>query len=98
MIEAMKSDVGMGPAGGFAGGITIYNNHSSYNYPCGTLGEHQRALVIHENLHMLQMIVHGGRSPVRGEFRLGFLGEAERPRYIGRGLPAQDEAHHVAFG
>ena len=59
MIEAMKSDVGMGTAGGFGGGITIWNNHSAYNYPSGTLLYHQRALVIHENLHMLQMIVYG---------------------------------------
>ena len=59
MIEAMKSDVGMGTAGGFGGGITIYDNHSAYNYPSGTLLYHQRALVIHENLHMLQMVVHG---------------------------------------
>jgi hypothetical protein len=59
MIEAMKSDVGMGTAGGFGGGITIYNNHSAYNYQSGTLLYHQRALVIHENLHMLQMIVYG---------------------------------------
>ncbi len=59
MIEAMKSDVGMGTAGGFGGGITIWNNHSAYNYASGTLLYHQRALVIHENLHMLQMIVYG---------------------------------------
>ena len=42
MIEAMKSDVGMGTAGGFGGGITIWNNHSAYNYPSGTLLYHQR--------------------------------------------------------
>ncbi len=59
MIEAMKSDVGMGTAGGYGGGITICNNRSAYNYPSGTLLYHQRALVIHENLHMLQMIVYG---------------------------------------
>jgi hypothetical protein len=59
MIQAMQSDVGMGTAGGYGGGITIYNNNSAYNYVSGTLLYHQRALVIHENLHMLQMIVHG---------------------------------------
>ena len=59
MIQAMKSDVGMGTAGGYGGGITIYENNSAYNYQSGTLAYHQRALVIHENLHMLQMIVHG---------------------------------------
>ena len=59
MIEAMVSDTGMGVAGGYGGGITIYGPSTAYNYQSGTLTYHQRALVIHENLHMLQMLVHG---------------------------------------
>jgi hypothetical protein len=58
MQEAMAGDVGAG-ASGFGGGITIWANRSAYNYPSGTLTYHQRALVIHENLHMLNMIVNG---------------------------------------
>jgi len=57
MLEAMKSDTGLGMSGGYGGGITIWSNKSAYNYPSGTLLYHQRALMIHENLHMLQMIV-----------------------------------------
>jgi hypothetical protein len=59
MIEAMVSDVGMGPQGGYGGGITIFDNRSAYNYPSGTLQYHQRALVIHENLHLLNMVTTG---------------------------------------
>ncbi|MFM8253072.1 MAG: hypothetical protein ACKOBW_15875 [Planctomycetota bacterium] len=57
--EAMVSDLGQGPAGGFGGGFTAYANRSAYNYPSGTLRYHQRALVMHENLHMLNMICNG---------------------------------------
>ena len=57
--RAMVADLGMGPLGGFAGGFTAAANRSAYNYPSGTLEYHQRALVIHENLHMLTMICHG---------------------------------------
>jgi len=54
MNRGMVSDVGF--AGGNGGGITIYANHSAYNYPSGTLMYHRRALIIHENLHLLNMI------------------------------------------
>ncbi len=59
MVQAMIDDVGAGPAPNFGGGITIWANRSAYNYPSGTLMYHQRALVIHENLHMLNLIVNG---------------------------------------
>ncbi len=55
MNQAMQSDIGTqwhGPGGG----ITLYNNHAAYNYPSGTLRYHQRALLIHENLHLLQVV------------------------------------------
>lgn len=54
MNRGMMSDVGF--AGGAGGGITIYANHSAYDYPSGTLMYHRRALIIHENLHLLNMI------------------------------------------
>ena len=41
------------------GGVTLYGNRAAYNYPSGTLRYHRRALVIHENLHMLQLIGAG---------------------------------------
>ena len=59
MKKVMTNDTGLGPPANYGGGITLYNNHSAYNYPSGTLQYHQRALAIHENLHMLQMIVYG---------------------------------------
>ena len=57
--DAMVSDVGMGPAGGFGGGFTCFANRSAYNYPSGTLIYHQSALIIHENLHLLNMVCNG---------------------------------------
>jgi len=57
--RAIVADLGMGPLGGFAGGFTAAANMSAYNYPSGTLQHHQRALVIHENLHMLNLITNG---------------------------------------
>ncbi len=59
MKKVITSDLGLPPPAEFGGGITLYNNHSAYNYPSGTLQYHQRALAIHENLHMLQMVVYG---------------------------------------
>ncbi len=58
MNKAMADDVGSGAAG-YGGGITIWNNHSAYNYQSGGLTYHKRDLVIHENLHMLNMVVNG---------------------------------------
>ena len=54
----MKSDVGMGPAGGYGGGITIWANRSAYNFPSGTLVFHQRAGDPREPAHA-SVIVHG---------------------------------------
>lgn len=59
MKSVISRDTGLGPPATYGGGITIYANHSAYNYPSGSLQYHQRALAIHENLHMLQMIVFG---------------------------------------
>ncbi len=56
MNRAMQSDIGTqwhGPGGG----ITLYNNYAAYNYPSGALTYHKRALLIHENLHLLQGVV-----------------------------------------
>jgi hypothetical protein len=59
MKKVMSSDIGLSPPDEYGGGITMYANHSAYNYPSGSLQYHQRALMIHENLHMLQMVGFG---------------------------------------
>jgi len=59
MCKAITNDTGLAAPSQYGGGITIDANRSAYNYPSGTLLYHQRALAIHENLHMLQMIVYG---------------------------------------
>ncbi len=55
--QAMISDIGTAPSG-FLGGFTVWVNFGSYNLPGGGLQYHRRGLVIHENLHMLDMIVN----------------------------------------
>lgn len=59
MKRVISNDTGLGPPANYGGGITIYANRSAYNYPSGSLQYHQRALMIHENLHMLQLVVYG---------------------------------------
>ena len=50
---------------GSGGGVTFPHNKTAYNYPSGTLRYHKRDLVIHENLHMLDMCATGGKAPLR---------------------------------
>jgi hypothetical protein len=54
---------GVGWLGG-GGGVTLNNNHVSYNYPGGGLQAHKRGLVMHENLHAFQMDLNGNNTPV----------------------------------
>ncbi len=70
LCKAMHDDIGSDP-GGFLGGFTTYANRSAYNLPGGGLMYHRRGLVIHENLHMLNMVCYG---PGGGEF-MSYLGE-----------------------
>ena len=57
--RAMLHDIRTTWNGG-GGGITLWNNLAAYNYPSGALMYHKRALVIHENLHMLQAVAGTG--------------------------------------
>ncbi len=54
--RSIKSDFG-GSYKGEGGGITLWENMTSYNYLSGSLQYHLKDLVIHENLHMLQGVV-----------------------------------------
>lgn len=54
---------GVGWLGG-GGGVTLNDNHVSYNYPGGGLQAHKRGLVMHENLHAFQMDLNGNNTPV----------------------------------
>ena len=70
LCKAMHDDIGSDP-GGFLGGFATYANRSAYNLPGGGLMYHRRGLVIHENLHMLNMVCNGTGA---GEF-MTYLGE-----------------------
>lgn len=63
--RAMLDDIRTTWNGG-GGGITLWNNLAAYNYPSGALRYHQRALVIHENLHMLQAVGGTGTMGTEG--------------------------------
>lgn len=63
--RAMKDDIHTTWTGG-GGGITLWNNLAAYNYPSGTLKYHQRALIIHENLHVLQVVAGTGTMGTEG--------------------------------
>ena len=69
-IDAIQGDGGWRP-GGIGGGITYWGMNTAYNYPSGTLQYHQRDLVMHENLHLMQMCCAAGYSPGPGRFLEG---------------------------
>jgi len=57
--KATQIDLGgVGWLGG-GGGVTLNANACAYNYPSGGLRYHKRDLVIHENLHAMQMAMFG---------------------------------------
>lgn len=63
--RAVASDLGA-PYRGGGGGVAIYGNITAYNYPSGGLMYHKRDLVMHENMHMLEMCAVGKDfTPVR---------------------------------
>jgi hypothetical protein len=67
MDELRKATIAdLGGAGwlGGGGGVTLNNNHVSYNYPGGGLQAHKRGLVMHENLHAFEMDLGGNNTPV----------------------------------
>jgi len=63
--RAMLDDIRTTWNGG-GGGITLWNNLAAYNYPSGALMYHKRALIIHENLHMLQAVAGTGTMGTEG--------------------------------
>ena len=65
MLDAIETDGGWRPAGIGGGGITYWQMNTAYNYPSGTLQYHQRDLVLHENLHLLQMCSGAAPPPLR---------------------------------
>lgn len=62
---AVKTDLGSQWSGG-GGGVTLHANRAAYNYwTSGGLEYHRRDLLLHENMHMIEMCAIGvGRSPV----------------------------------
>ena len=60
MVKAMVSDIGTGSRKGYGGGgVTMWANHSAYNYPSSTSMTHKRNLLLRENLHLLQVVAIG---------------------------------------
>ena len=66
MLDTIQGDGGFRPEpAGVAGGITYWRMRTAYNYPSGALRYHQRDLVLHENLHLMQMCCEGASPPRR---------------------------------
>jgi len=51
---------------GGGGGVTMWGNGMSYNYPGGGLQAHKRGLVLHENLHAFHMALNGFGKGLQG--------------------------------
>jgi len=62
------SDIDAGGVGwrGGGGGVTMWGNGLSYNYPGGGLRAHKRGLVMHENLHAFHMALNGFGNGLKG--------------------------------
>ncbi len=63
-LDAIQGDGGFRP-GSICGGITYWGMNTAYNWPSGALQYHKRDLVIHENLHLMQMCCGSASSPIR---------------------------------
>ncbi len=63
-LDTIQGDGGFRP-NNICGGITYWGMNTAYNYPSGTQQYHQRDLVIHENLHLMQMCCGSAYTPVR---------------------------------
>jgi len=67
-LERLKkaSDVDEQYWRGGGGGVTMWGNGLSYNYPGGGLRAHKRGLVMHENLHAFHMALNGIGNGLKG--------------------------------